>query len=246
MIPTSSETLTIGVILLFLFGAISFYLYSRITQIEKKMSLLENILLDLKVATESSITSFPLPDQSTQPIQHIPNFNYMFANTISENIQEPIDIDNSEEVLEELEEVPESSINTEPLIQEQPIVNNTIIQSIPDEKEVNIIQPTSSYVESVISVNKSSESPYENMTVKELQVIAKTKGISVSGLKRVQIIDILKQYDLNKTEQSDKTDVMPVINEVPTIEEIFSSGEGGELLSMDAPSSLIEASSIDN
>ena len=98
-------------------------------------------------------------------------------------------------------------------------------------------------MESVISVNKTTESPYENMTVKELQVIAKAKGISVSGLKRVQIIDILKQNDSNKINSNDATESF---NETSTIEENFSSGEGGEVLSMDAPSSLIEASSIDN
>jgi hypothetical protein len=252
MIPASSETLTIGVILLFLFGAICFYLYSRINQIEKKISLLENILLDLKVATESSIATFPFPDQSMQTTT--PQFNYTFEsfNQLKENIKEPIDINNSEEeILDELEEVNEFNevSNTNEIREEQSAKldfnkNDNTIETIPDEKQVNVNTPLSSQIDQTVSVNKTSESPYDNMTVKELQVIAKTKGISVSGMKRIQIIDLLKQNDLNKNNVTDT--FVPENNEVQTIQEIFNSGEGGEILSMDAPSSLIEASSIDN
>jgi hypothetical protein len=50
-----SESLTIGIILTLVFGAIFYYLYSRVGQSEKRVSLLENILLDLKVAMESTL-----------------------------------------------------------------------------------------------------------------------------------------------------------------------------------------------
>lgn len=50
-----SESLTIGIILTLVFGAVFYYLYSRLIQSEKRVSLLENILLDLKVAMESSL-----------------------------------------------------------------------------------------------------------------------------------------------------------------------------------------------
>jgi hypothetical protein len=262
MIPTSSETLTIGIILLFLFGAISFYLYSRITQIEKKMSLLENILLDLKVATESSIATFPIPDEITHEQKTQP---YIYSYH-TQHIKEPIDINNQELVIEqsskpnqpgflsqgefyELEEVEDinefeedNQIDTIKSVEETSNSINEIKESIPDEKQVNVIQTNNTQSEQFVSVNKTTESPYDNMTVKELQVIAKAKGISVSGLKRVQMIDILKQNDLNKV----NNDVIQTINELPTISEIFNSGEGGEVLPMDAPSSLLEASPIDN
>ena len=47
-----SESATIGVLLLLIFGAVSFYLYSRINYTEKRMSLMENMLLDIKVGLQ--------------------------------------------------------------------------------------------------------------------------------------------------------------------------------------------------
>ena len=48
-----SESTTVGVLLLLIFGAISFYLYSRVNYTEKRMSLMENMLLDIKMGIES-------------------------------------------------------------------------------------------------------------------------------------------------------------------------------------------------
>ena len=53
------DAFTVGIVLLLLIGAVAFYLYTRLTQVEKRMGLLENILLDLKVATENSFMGFP-------------------------------------------------------------------------------------------------------------------------------------------------------------------------------------------
>jgi hypothetical protein len=48
-----SESATIGILLLLIFGAVSFYLYSRINYTEKRMGLMENMLLDIKMSLES-------------------------------------------------------------------------------------------------------------------------------------------------------------------------------------------------
>ena len=47
-----SDTLTIGLVLVLLFGSIALYLYTCIQQSEQKVSLLESILLDLKMSAE--------------------------------------------------------------------------------------------------------------------------------------------------------------------------------------------------
>lgn len=74
-----SESLTIGIILTLVFGAVFYYLYSRQIQSEKRVSLLENILLDLKVAMESSLVKreelveevrLAPPPSPTIPIAH--------------------------------------------------------------------------------------------------------------------------------------------------------------------------------
>ena len=58
------DAFTVGIVLLLLIGAVAFYLYTRLSQVEKRMGVLENILLDLKVATENSFMGFPNPASS--------------------------------------------------------------------------------------------------------------------------------------------------------------------------------------
>jgi hypothetical protein len=48
-----SDALTIGIVITLVFGALFFYLYSRLTQNEKRVSLIENILLDLKMSADA-------------------------------------------------------------------------------------------------------------------------------------------------------------------------------------------------
>jgi hypothetical protein len=46
------ETLVFGLIILLILGASTFYLYSRIVYSERKVSLMENLLLDIKMSLE--------------------------------------------------------------------------------------------------------------------------------------------------------------------------------------------------
>lgn len=50
-----SDSLTIGLVLALVFGALFFYIYTRLGQVEKRVGLTENILLDLKMATENTL-----------------------------------------------------------------------------------------------------------------------------------------------------------------------------------------------
>ena len=47
-----NDTLTVGLILILLFGAVSLYLYTCIQQCEQKLNLVESILLDIKMSAE--------------------------------------------------------------------------------------------------------------------------------------------------------------------------------------------------
>lgn len=49
------DAMMVGILLTLVFGAVSFYLWSRINQAEKRTSLLENLLLSLKMNTEASL-----------------------------------------------------------------------------------------------------------------------------------------------------------------------------------------------
>ena len=52
MISGLSESLTLTLVLLLVFGSVCLYLYTRINQAEQKISLIESILLDLKMASD--------------------------------------------------------------------------------------------------------------------------------------------------------------------------------------------------
>jgi len=59
-----NDTLTLGLILLLLFGAASLYLYTRVQQCEQKLNLVESILLDIKMSAE--LQGYPEPPQKEE------------------------------------------------------------------------------------------------------------------------------------------------------------------------------------
>jgi hypothetical protein len=56
-----SDGVVIGIVLGLVFAAVSYYLHTRMTQLEKKVGYMEGILLDLKVTTEQAILSASEP-----------------------------------------------------------------------------------------------------------------------------------------------------------------------------------------
>jgi hypothetical protein len=59
-----SDGVVIGIVLGLVFAAVSYYLHTRMTQLEKKVGYMEGILLDLKVTTEQAILS------ANEPVEH--------------------------------------------------------------------------------------------------------------------------------------------------------------------------------
>ena len=83
-----SESLTIGLLLALVFGALFFYLYSRVAYSEKRVGLIENILIDIKMNQEQqpvhvlpsippsmnfNNVSFIPPSQHSIELQEMPN-----------------------------------------------------------------------------------------------------------------------------------------------------------------------------
>jgi hypothetical protein len=87
-----SDALTVGLVLALIFGALVFYLYTRIGQVEKRVSLTENILLDLKMATENTLMAMAAPSHA-----HVHEVERVEA----VSAPEPIQRDEVEEVNEE-------------------------------------------------------------------------------------------------------------------------------------------------
>lgn len=147
-----SDSVTVGILLLLIFGAAAFYLYSRMTQNEKRLSLLENLLLTLKISTEASLNG---PDL----VEAVSNARPLESHDVDEV--------NEEEYADMLKSV-------EPRSDEE--AAEQMLRSI----EVPVAQKTE------VAVN------YESLTVKELQAIAKERGLP-SMTRKKELIEALKK-----------------------------------------------------
>ena len=67
-----NDLLTVSLVLILLFGAVSLYIYTRIQQCEQKLNLVESILLDIKMSAE--LREYPdLPAKSESGHQSLPS-----------------------------------------------------------------------------------------------------------------------------------------------------------------------------
>jgi hypothetical protein len=154
-----SDSVTVGILLLLIFGAAAFYLYSRMTQNEKRLSLLENLLLTLKISTEASLSGPDLVEAVSKPAP-----------------LESHDVDqvNEEEYADMLKEVePPHQVNTEADAEE-------MLRSMEVPVATNASQKTE------VTVN------YESLTVKELQGLAKERGLP-SMTRKKELVEALKR-----------------------------------------------------
>ena len=154
-----SDTLTIGLVLLLLFGSIVLYLYTCIQQSEQKISLLESILLDLKMSGEmKAYTELPA-DSHEVTIE---------ASPAKEEAYVPFEDEAEDPIVGSADEVTE--------------YKSVVADAIED-------------VEDITDLTESSAEPnYEAMTLKELQALAKTRGI-IGVTKKSPLIEALKTSD---------------------------------------------------
>ena len=169
-----SESLTIGLLLTLVFGALFFYLYSRVTYAEKRVSLMENILIDIKMKEEQHqmhvLPQVP-PQMSFQDAMnsiHMPHFNPMH------NTESNIHIINEQPMNEEIqaEELQAEELQAEELYSE--VLDTPVIHETKTELSVN----------------------YEAMTKDELIDIAKKKGLRVGNRPgREKLLQIIHQSE---------------------------------------------------
>ncbi len=160
-----SDTLTIGLVLALVFGALFFYLYSRIGQVEKRISLTENILLDLKMATENTMMAMASVPTSMEHEHSHSHTNEQVDHIEPIGAPEPVE-------KEEIEQIPDEEFYKQAL-EQVPSANATTTDA---------------------SVSNRVEANYEAMTVKELKAEAKRKGVAIpASAHRKDIIDALKR-----------------------------------------------------
>jgi hypothetical protein len=165
---TLSDSLTIGMILALVFGAVCFYLYSRVTQVEKRVGLTENILLDLKMATENTLMS--MTHQSGGHGQDQDQDQEQYGRV--EPISEPTPLDKNE-----VENINDEDFYKSVLQQAQseaPLVSSTTTAPNASGMEVN----------------------YESMSLKELKSLVKERNVpTTKEMNKKDYILALKRHD---------------------------------------------------
>jgi hypothetical protein len=165
-----NDTLTLGLILVLLFGAASLYLYTRVQQCEQKLNLVESILLDIKMSAE--LQEYPEPPplpskrQQEEPLQRPPSPKSAPLTSLEEQ----------DLYKEAISEALDSAVDAE---------------EIPAEEEFSHLEQTT--VEVSTAPQPKLNTNFESMTLAELKALAKQRGITgSSSMKRSQILEALK------------------------------------------------------
>ncbi len=191
------DTLTVGLVLVLLFGSIALYLYTRIQQSEQKISLLESILLELKMASEvQAYTELPALEPSHS---HSQRPKSPVSSVESTSNYTPFNDSQEDNQLEShtltLETIPESDSSDSQSTRSSDAPNDSVQLEVLDE--VDEVSEYKSVVADVFNPSSPKESvQYENLTLKELQTLAKTRGLSGSGTKnKASLVESLKAAD---------------------------------------------------
>jgi cbb3-type cytochrome oxidase subunit 3 len=171
-----NDAVMIGVVLTLVFGAVIFYLYNRLTMTERKLGLFEGILTDLKIMMDAAPYS---PSDSGCQANHQefePTPEYL--NAISGPF--PLKEDEVDEVVSEDD-----------------------YKNVMDEatKSLKIDEIAGSPITATNAINVTKLSPdLEIMTIRELQSLAKDKGLTIpAGSRKKDIISLLKGSDSPST-----------------------------------------------
>lgn len=170
-----TDATVVGITLLMLLGAVGYYLYHRIDMLDRKIGLMENILLDLKVATEQTLLS------SSEPPERDSGPRMGLYSELSESYEQqhhfrPPTPRGEEEVF------PASNEGAREVFLDATSRTRTPPQSVQVARETTNQPP--------VSVN------YESMTYKELTALAKQRGLSgLRNASKAQVVDALRRND---------------------------------------------------
>ena len=192
-----SDSVTIGIVLALVFGALFFYIYSRLTQNEKRVSLIENMLIDLKMTLEGGWS------HGMAHLQEDTGEETLEANVINHiepvSPPEPLnkdDVDDEDiykEVLQQTSEQDESEVKTVTL-------NTTKSSTV----QVTKVQPN-----------------YESMSTKELKSLVKSRSLNVpSAAGKKELIATLRKADSSSSSSPIEGGTFLPANEGALLEEV--------------------------
>lgn len=195
-----NDALMTGIVLTLVFGSVIFYLYNRLVMTEKKMSLFGNVLTDLKIMMDSVPFSAGPPPANMQDFEPSPEY----LNAISGPV--PLQNDEIDEVASEQEDYQQTL--------EQALESASAIESV-ESKVLHIAEngADTGLLSPAISVTKLSPD-LEAMTVKELNSLAKQKGLTVpTGTRRKELIEMLRKATAGPESSSSMLDGPTPLND---------------------------------
>jgi len=167
-----SESLIVGLIVLLLCGAACFYMYVRMTFLEKKFVVMESILVDLRVAMDSLMM-----EHMNQPAAPI-------AVTPGVGLPPPVPIDSPE-----AEAVPEENFYS------------SVLEQAHEKEGAQEGQTVDAVLESFeTTAAPTEEQPVkqnlDSMTRAELAALAESKGLRVKrSMNRGEVLTLLRRVD---------------------------------------------------
>lgn len=216
-----TDSVTIGIVLTLIFGAIAFYLYSRLTQNEKRVGLLENLLMTLKLSTEASLLG---PDY-VEPISN----------------PAALDTDDVEEVAEgDYADLLKGLSEHSHMQKRSPTpVKEESDSTKPEEDMTALLRSMDSSMTVPSMAAVASEPPqaaqrhtmnanYESMSLKELNALAKERGITGVANRKRDIIDSLK-----KQGEPVPTAPIPLASAADDLEGADQASSGGFTVSLE-------------
>jgi hypothetical protein len=193
-----SDTLTVSLVLVLLFGSIALYLYTRIQQAEQRINLLDSIVLELKMSSEvKSYTELPASemDYDIDPMPSaVAEYKPFDESEINDDVEDTHSqassvsskrSDTNKHVTQSFTEVSRE--------EEQEVKEVQEVQEVDDvEFYKSVLDNTTDQPSKVAKINVN----YEAMNIKELHTLAKQRGITgATVMKKQAIIDALKALD---------------------------------------------------
>ena len=170
------DSLTVGIVLALIFGAVCFYLYSRMSQNEKRVGLLENLLLSLKMSTEASLFGPDMVEPTSSP-----------APLSSTDVEEV-----TEETYADMLKGMGSPAPAPTATTKAPAAVASAPATVGPEDSVSDEKAAEELLRSLDT--RKMDANYESMSLKELQALAKQRGLAGSGqMRKRELIDALKR-----------------------------------------------------
>jgi hypothetical protein len=184
-----NDTIIVGAFMLILLAAVSFYFYSRLVYAERKIGLLESILLDLKMAMEMSENEH----------DHLPG-GVPASNKIVESA--PAGVTSEEEAAfysSVLEEVQKEAASSSEEATMPPAAPWNTLPFTPDlSGPTGTLEPTTTLPQSSQPSISKVEVNYEAMTRDELAVLAEKRGLrTTKRMSKQNIISLVREADKN-------------------------------------------------